>query len=84
MLQIGGFYAFYLKGSVIPFITVDDCRNTLKKALNSNQKSSFEFQKYVKAVEVINKKEKELQNVIDKMAVLKVAYIKNCIKSMQH
>lgn len=83
MLQIGGFYAYYLKGSVIPFISIDDCRNTLIKGLESNKSMSNQMQKHIKAVEVISKKEKELQNVIDKMAVLKVSYIRNCFKLMQ-
>jgi len=83
MLQIGGFYAYYLKGSVIPFISIDDCRKTLKSSLKSNGNTDDIMQKHIKAVEVINKKEKELQNVIDKMAVLKVLYICNCFKLMQ-
>lgn len=83
MLQIGGFYAYYLKGSVIPFISIDDCRNTLKKGLKQNKNSGFELQKQINLVSVISKKEKELQNVIDKMSVLKVAYIRNCFKVMQ-
>jgi len=83
MLQIGGFYAYYLKGSVIQFISVDDCRNTLKKGLKYTLSTTDQMQKHIKAVEVISKKEKELQNVIDKMAVLKVAYIRNCFKLMQ-
>lgn len=84
MLQIGGFYAYFLKGSVIPFISVDDCRNTLKKGLKSTSNINEQMQKHIKAVEVISKKEKELQSVIDKMAVLKVAYILNCFKLMQN
>lgn len=80
MLQIGGFYAYYLKGSVIPFITIDDCRNTLKKGLDSSKISDFDFQKHIKAVEIISKKEQELQKVIDKMGVLKISYIRNCLK----
>ena len=83
MLQIGGFYAYYLKGSVIPFISIDSCRNTLKKGLKSSGNITNPIQKHIKAVEVISKKEKELQNIIDKMAVLKVAYIRNCFKVMQ-
>ena len=83
MLQIGGFYAYHLKGSVIPFISIDDCRKTLKSSLKSNGNTDDIMQKHIKAVEVINKKEKELQNVIDKMAVLKVSYIRNCFKLMQ-
>lgn len=31
MLQIAGFYEPSLKGSVIPFITIKDCLNTLKR-----------------------------------------------------
>jgi thioredoxin-related protein len=84
MLQIGGFYGYYLKGSVIPFISVDDCRNTLKKGLKSSDNIANQMQKHIKAVEVISKKEKELQIVIDKMSVLKVAYIRNCFKIMQN
>ncbi|SDH81103.1 DUF6943 family protein [Winogradskyella thalassocola] len=83
MLQIGGFYAYYLKGSVIPFISIDDCRSTLKKGLKSSDNIANQMQKHINAVSVICKKEKELQNVIDKMAVLKVAYIRNCFKIMQ-
>lgn len=84
MLQIGGFYAYYLKGSVIPFISVNDCRTTLLKGLKSNNNITNQMQKHIKAVEVISKKEKELQNIIDKMAVLKLAYIRNCFKAMQN
>tara|TARA_R110002050_G_scaffold300678_1_gene471482 strand:+ start:13148 stop:13588 length:441 start_codon:yes stop_codon:yes gene_type:complete len=83
MLQIGGFYAYYLKGSVIPFISIDDCRNTLKNGFNQNKNSGFELQKHINLVTVISNKEKELQDVIDKMAVLKMAYIRNCFKVMQ-
>ena len=83
MLQIGGFYGYYLKGSVIPFITIDDCRNTLKRGLKSSENITNQMQNHIKAVEVISKKEKELQNVINKMAALKVAYIRNCFKVMQ-
>jgi Family of unknown function (DUF6943) len=84
MLQIGGFYAYYLKGSVIPFITIDDCRNTLKKGLNSSKINDFDFQKHIKAVEIISKKEAELNNVILKMADLKVSYIQSLFSKMQN
>ncbi len=84
MLQTGGFYAYYLKGSIYyPFISIDDCRKTLKNSLSSSVNIDLEFQKHINAVSVISKKEKELQNVIDKMTVLKVAYIRNCFKLMQ-
>lgn len=78
MLQIGGYYAYYLKGSVIPFISINDCKKTLIRGFESSKDS--EFNKHLKAVSIISKKEKELQNVIDKMALLKKAYIKNIFK----
>ncbi|GGW65632.1 hypothetical protein DFQ11_10313 [Winogradskyella epiphytica] len=83
MLQIGGFYAHYLKGSVIPFISIDDCRNTLKKGLISNRNNSGQIQKLINVVEVITKKQNELQNTINKMSDLKMAYIRNCFNLMQ-
>ncbi|WP_299059504.1 hypothetical protein [uncultured Polaribacter sp.] len=79
MLQIGGYYAYYLKGSVIPFISINDCKNTLLKGFESSK--DLEFNKHIKAVSLISKKEKELQNVIKKMALLKKAYIKNVFKN---
>ncbi|MCI2228256.1 hypothetical protein MC378_03685 [Polaribacter sp. MSW13] len=78
MLQIGGFYAYYLKGSVIPFISINDCKKTLIKGFESSENS--EFNKHIKAVTLISKNEKELQNVIEKMALLKKSYIKNIFK----
>ena len=83
MLQIGGFYGYYLKGSVIPFVSINDCKNILIRGLKSSTNIGVDFQKHINAVTVISNKEKELQNVIDKMAVLKVAYIRNCFKVMQ-
>lgn len=78
MLQIGGYYAYYLKGSAIPFISINDCKNTLLKGFESSKNS--EFNKHIKAVSIISKKEKELQYVIKKMSLLKKAYIKNVFK----
>ena len=54
-----------------------------KRGLKSSENITNQMQNHIKAVEVISKKEKELQNVINKMAALKVAYIRNCFKVMQ-
>ncbi|WP_289044101.1 hypothetical protein [uncultured Olleya sp.] len=83
MLQIGGFYAYYLKGSVIPFISIDDCRNTLKNSFTSLINNEFQLQKHINIVSVISKKEAELQKVISKMADLKVSYIQSLFSKMQ-
>lgn len=80
MLQIGGFFTFYLKGSVIPFISINDCKNTLKKGIKSINHIGSEYQKHINAVMIISKKEKELQNVIEKMAVIKKSYIESLFK----
>ncbi|MDG1398068.1 MAG: hypothetical protein P8P88_06740 [Polaribacter sp.] len=37
MLQIGGFYAYYLKGSVIPFISINDCKKNANKRFRIKQ-----------------------------------------------
>ncbi|WP_288955761.1 hypothetical protein [uncultured Polaribacter sp.] len=81
MLQIGGFYGYYLKGSVIPFISIKDCKKVLLKASEATKK--LEFNKHIHAVSVFSKKENELQKLLEKMTVLKMAYIQNCFKLMQ-
>jgi hypothetical protein len=72
------FCTYYLKGSVIPFITINDCKKTLLEGFNSSK--NLNFKKHLKAVSLITKKEKELQNVITKMALLKKSYINNVLK----
>ncbi|MBU3823121.1 hypothetical protein KO566_13745 [Flavobacteriaceae bacterium XHP0103] len=84
MLQIGGFYAYYLKGSVIPFISIDDCRNTLKDGYTSLLNESKELQKHISIVSAISRKEAELQKVISKMADLKVSYIQSLFSKKQN
>ncbi|WP_458627105.1 DUF6943 family protein [Winogradskyella sp. PC D3.3] len=83
MLQIGGFYAYYLKGSVIPFISIDDCRNTLKNSYTSLFYDEIQLQKHINIVSAISKKEAELNGIISKMVDLKVAYIQNVFSKMQ-
>lgn len=84
MLQIGGFYAYYLKGSVIPFISIDDCRNTLNNSYTSLLSDEFQLQKHINIVSTICKKEAELQKAISKMADLKVSYIQNLFSKKQN
>ena len=83
MLQIGGFYAYHLKGSVIPFISIDDCRNTLKNSYISFFYNEIQLQKHINIVSAISKKEAELHNIISKMADLKVSYIQSLFSIMQ-
>jgi hypothetical protein len=82
MLQIGDFFTCYLKGTVIPFISINDCKNTLKKGIKSINDIGSEYQKHINAVMIIS--EKELQNVIVKMAVLKKSYIESLFKNAKY
>lgn len=76
MLQIGGFYTYYLKGSVIPFITIKDCSNTLRNGLNS----MVEVDKHIQLVEVLQKEQTRLSENLEKIRQMKKAYIQACFK----
>ncbi|WP_010136512.1 DUF6943 family protein [Ochrovirga pacifica] len=76
MLQIGGFYTYYLKGSVIPFITIKDCSNTLRNGLNS----MVEVDKHIQIVEVLQKEQTRLSENLEKIRQMKKAYIQACFK----
>ena len=74
MLQIGGFYAYYLKGSVIPFITINDCSKTLKDGLSLNA----EVVKHIQIIKRLNQEQIRLTQVLSKIEQLKQAYIQSC------
>jgi hypothetical protein len=44
MLQIGGYFKIFLKGSVIPFITINDC----KKVIQENNKNFKKLEMNIK------------------------------------
>ncbi|MGY6648035.1 DUF6943 family protein [Wenyingzhuangia sp. IMCC45574] len=76
MLQIGGFYKPNLKGSVILFITIKDCSNTLKNGLNNTTNSSF--QSILQVVSEIHQNELKYKDLLKKMEALKVGFIRSC------
>lgn len=80
MLQIGGFYAYYLKGSVIPFIGIKDCSNTLKNGLNS----IVEVEKHINNVTIIQKELEHLRTTVLKMEQLKKAYVQSCFSQKKN
>ncbi|MCP4052836.1 MAG: hypothetical protein GY739_07180 [Mesoflavibacter sp.] len=81
ILQISGFYKVSLKGSVIPFISVKDCSNTLKKGCLAINKGGEKSKKHLKAIALIIKKENELKSTLKKINQLKIAYMKSTIKT---
>lgn len=57
-------FHYYLKGSVIPFITIDDLRKGINHGMNQANNNKEVFTKSVKALQLLEEKEKQfLQNI---------------------
>jgi hypothetical protein len=76
MLQIGGFYKFHLKGSVIPFITLKDCDKTILVYQNSLES----LNKELNLIALMNQKENELKLILKKIHFLKISYVRSALK----
>ncbi|UKM63889.1 hypothetical protein GSB9_00435 [Flavobacteriaceae bacterium GSB9] len=81
MLQIAGFYTYYLKGSVIPFISINDCLQVLKQGLDNSTRQDQDLKKQVEILSAINQKQIQLQSTLSKLTDLKKAYIQAYFKS---
>lgn len=79
MLQIGGYFKYHLRGSVIPFINIKDCSNTLKKGQNA----TLEVEKHIQIVEVLHQEQERLVQNLEKIKQMKKAYIQACFKFYQ-
>jgi hypothetical protein len=74
-LKIGKYFAYYLKGSVIPFICITDTKAVLKKALQN-----YEQQQWANKVEKLKKItafEKNLQQQLLAISKLKIALLRS-------
>ncbi|SHH34008.1 DUF6943 family protein [Wenyingzhuangia marina] len=80
MLQIGGFFAYYLKGSVIPFIGINDCSKTLKHGLSL----SAEVVKHIQIIKTLNQEQIRLTQMLSKIDQLKQAYIQSCFSQKKN
>jgi hypothetical protein len=80
MLQMGGYYSFHLKGSVIPFITIKDCYKTISIYCNSLESLS----KDLKLITLMNQKETELKLTLKKIQSLKTSYIRSALNLKQN
>jgi hypothetical protein len=74
-LKIGGYFQYYLKGSVIPFITKNDCLGVLKKAYLNNLEDINSLKKHIQTINQIQQKEDLLKQQIEVVKKLKVAFI---------
>ncbi|KAB1068996.1 hypothetical protein F6U93_04375 [Tamlana haliotis] len=79
MLQLGQYFSYCLKGSVIPFITKNDCSKIINKAFNMN---NLILKKQLKTMQILNQKEAEYLFLLQKIQQLKLAYIKGAFKKM--
>jgi len=74
-LQVGSYFKYYIKGSVIPFLTIDDTRKVLNTALHN-----YEHQQWALKVEkliTISLYEENLKNQLKTIAQLKLALLRS-------
>ncbi len=79
-LKIGQYFAYYLKGSVIPFITKNDCLKVLKTAYFKNSMDDKLLKKHILTINYITQKEELLKQNLESIKQLKVAFIRNYFK----
>ncbi len=76
-LKIGRYFEYYLKGSLIPFITINDCFQVLKSAFLNHSKDDNSLQKHIQTINQIQQKENLLKQQIEIVKELKVAFIQS-------
>ncbi len=74
-LQIGRYFNYYIKGSVIPFITIDDTRKVLNKALLNYKKDHW--QSKVEKLKKITDYESNLKLQLKTISDLKTAILRS-------
>lgn len=78
MLQMAKCFEYYLRGSVIPFIVIADCKKLL---LSHGTQTGPQLDKTIQAVQAITQKEEALKQTLQKIKALKQAYILSCLNS---
>jgi len=73
-LKIGRYFAYYLKGSVIPFICISDAKKVMNAALQNNQKQQWKIK--VEKLKKINAFEENLKQQLSKISQLKIALLR--------
>jgi len=76
-LKIGRYFEYYLKGSVIPFITINDCFKVLKNAYFDNENNADALQKHIQILNQIQQREENLKQSLETVKNLKVAFIQS-------
>jgi hypothetical protein len=73
-LQVGQYFKFYIKGSVIPFVTIGDTRKVLNTAIRNYKQQQWELK--VQKLKQISKFEENLKNQLTVVAQLKLALLR--------
>jgi hypothetical protein len=76
-LKIGRYFEYYLKGSVIPFITIKDSFNVLKNAYFDNENNTVALQKHIQILNQIQEREENLKLNLEAIKKLKVTFIQS-------
>jgi len=76
-LKIGRYFAYYLKGSVIPFLTINDCSRVLKSTDSSIDNNREQLQKHIQIMNQIQQKEEFLKENLKAIQQLKIAFAQN-------
>jgi hypothetical protein len=74
-LQIGRYFTIFIKGSVIPFITIDDTRKVLNTALQNYERDQWQLK--VAKLKKITAYEDNLKKQITTIAQLKLALLRS-------
>ena len=74
-LKIGRFFNYYLKGSVIPFICINDTRKVLNTALQNYEQQQWKIK--VEKLKKINAFEKNIQQQLATISKLKIALLRS-------
>jgi hypothetical protein len=74
-LQIGRYFGFYIKGSVIPFICINDVRKVLNTALQNYEQQQWQFK--VEKFKKITVYEENLMKQLKLISDLKIALIRD-------
>ena len=76
-LKIGRYFAYYLNGSVIPFITINDCSKVLKSTDSNLDSHREKLQKHIQIMNQIHQKEEHLKENLKAIQQLKIAFAQN-------
>ncbi len=74
-LKIGKYFAYYLKGSVIPFICITDTRAVIKNALQNYEQMQWESK--VEKLKKITAFEENLKQQLLTISQLKIALLRS-------